>query len=617
MMRIMRGIAPWIMLIVAVAFVGWMVFEVGMDVTGRGGGLTDEVARVNGRKIDAQTFYTAVRQAQDQQREAGGPALTLDEQRQLEDAVLEQLVQRILLEDEYKRRRITVSDAEVRDALLNAPPVEIQQIPEFQTEGRFDLAKYQRYLRSGADPAFALALEARYREELPRFRLLERVTGDVYVSSAKLWQIYRDRYDSATVRVVTLLPDASVADDQVTLSDADVTAYYRAHADDFKRPRRASLSFVAISREANAADSAAARTRIEAIRQELRGGADFAEVAKRESADTVSGRNGGDLGTARRGDFVPAFEEAALALRPGQLSEPVLTQFGYHLIELESKDGAGYQARHILVPIELRGEHLEQVDARGDSLDILAAEQEDPTALDSVAALMGLSVNRATLYEGDQLRAGRAAVPDVGLWAFEALPDEISPVIEAPLAYYVFRLDSVAPAAVPPLDAIRDEVTAAARRAKKWEATRAVARRIGERLAEGADLADAARASGQQARVIGPFARVPLHPVLQDAPAAIGAAFGLPVGRTGGPYEGERAIFFVEPISRTPADSAAFARSLAQFRQQVVLQARQARVQAILASLRDRATVVDRRRELARAQREVPDLPFGGSPLGF
>ena len=62
MMRTMRGIAPWIMVIVAVSFVGWMVFEVGMDVSGQtSGGMVDEVARVNGRSIDFQTFSAAVR----------------------------------------------------------------------------------------------------------------------------------------------------------------------------------------------------------------------------------------------------------------------------------------------------------------------------------------------------------------------------------------------------------------------------------------------------------------------------------------------------------------------------------------------------------------------------
>ncbi len=72
MMRTMRASAKWIMAIVAVAFVGWMVFEVGMDIQGQGSTTAnDEIARVNGRKITADVFYGAVRNAQEQQRQAG------------------------------------------------------------------------------------------------------------------------------------------------------------------------------------------------------------------------------------------------------------------------------------------------------------------------------------------------------------------------------------------------------------------------------------------------------------------------------------------------------------------------------------------------------------------
>ena len=86
MMRTMRASAKYIMAIVAVAFVGWMVFEVGMDISGQGSAsANDEIARVNGRKINGEQFYTAVRNAQEQQRQYGNIMYTLDAQRDLED----------------------------------------------------------------------------------------------------------------------------------------------------------------------------------------------------------------------------------------------------------------------------------------------------------------------------------------------------------------------------------------------------------------------------------------------------------------------------------------------------------------------------------------------------
>ena len=114
MMKTMRGIAPWIMLVVAVSFVGWMVFEVGMDISGQGSTTAnDEIARVNGRKITADVFYAAVRNAQEQQRQAGNILYTLDAQRDLEDQVLEGIVQQVLIQNESDRRGISVTDNEI------------------------------------------------------------------------------------------------------------------------------------------------------------------------------------------------------------------------------------------------------------------------------------------------------------------------------------------------------------------------------------------------------------------------------------------------------------------------------------------------------------------------
>ncbi len=619
MMRTMRGIAPWIMVIVAVSFVGWMVFEVGMDVGGQtSGGAANEVVSVNGRSIDLQTFYTAVRNAQELRRQQGIPTgVTLEEQRELEDAVVEQLIQELLLEQEYRRRGISASDREVRDALLNAPLPELQQVPEFQTEGQFDLAKYQRYLRSGADPNFALALEARYRQEIPRYKFLDRITSDVYLSDAKLWRVYRDRNDSVTADVVALVPQVAAPEASISLTDAAVEEYYRAHRADFERPAQAFLSYVAVSRRPLAGDSAHALDRAREIRQELLDGADFAEVAARESADSVSRADGGDLGPVPPGTFVPAFEDAALALRPGQISEPVLTQFGYHIIRLESKRDALLHARHILVPIELYGEHLAQVDRQADSLDFFAAEAEDPQALDDVAAGMGMPVSTAPpLYQGNRLQLGPMIIPDVHLWAFEAQPGQISQVIESDWAFYVFRLDSLTPRAVPRLQDIREEVTRAAMRERQWTETRALAERIAGAIREGADLAAVADSFRVRVQRVGPFTRLAPSPAVADVPEAIGAAFGAPLGQPRGPFESNLGVFFVEPIRKTFADSAAFAAQKDEMRARLVQQARQARVQLILTAMRDQATVTDRRREIERLSQQQQSQPFP-SPLGF
>ncbi|HET6922194.1 MAG TPA: peptidyl-prolyl cis-trans isomerase [Anaeromyxobacteraceae bacterium] len=619
-MRTMRARAKWIMGVVAVLFVGWMIYGYGMDITGRGATATTVVARVNGRSIDANLFYTAVRNEQERRRQQGLPLpTTLEEQRQLEDAVLEQLVQDIILRDELRRRDITVTDREIIQAARTSPPPEVMQAEQFQTEGQFDPQKYQRFIASSADPSFLLALEARYRDELPRLKLFEQITAGVILSDAALWREFRDRNDSVTAAVLQLAPQTAVPDSAAAVTEAEVEEYYRSHRDELERPALAHLSFVAVSRRPTAADSAAALERAQAVHRELLGGADFADVAKRESADSASRPNGGDLGEVPKGSFDPEFEQAALALRPGQLSAPVATQFGYHLIRLESRTDSTLHAHHILIPIEPVGEHLTTIEAQADTLDLFAAEQTTPGALDDVAQRLGLPVAQAPpVLEGDRLQLGRFLISDAGIWAFSgARAGETSPVIETEFAYYVFRLDSLFPAGVPPLESIREDVARLAEIEKRRVALRRLADEIAARVQAGETLEAIAAARGLTVRVMGPFTRYQPPIPLQPAPAAVGAAFGLRVGQTGGPVVTPNATFFLRPLRKVLADSSAFAQQLETLRAQSYRRARQEQVELVLASLRDQATVRDLRRDVERAQRQAQSNAPQQPPTGF
>lgn len=607
MIRAMRASAKWIMIVIVVTFVGWMVFDVGMGITGGGSYRPgDAIATVNGERIDVQTYNTALRNAQERERQQAGSApLTREDQQALENAVLENLIQQILLEDEFRKRGITVSDEEILTAARTSPPPEIMAVPEFQTEGQFDLSKYQRFLASRSDPNFLRALEARYRDEIPRAKLFDQLVADVYVTDAQLWSAYRDQHDSATIRLLALAPDAVIPDSAVAVSDAEVSRYYDEHKKDFERRAVAYLSYVSVSRVPHAADSAAALARARQLRQEILEGADFAEVAKRESADTVSGKKGGDLGEATIGQFVGPFERAALALKPGQVSEPVLSPFGYHLIKLESKSKDKYHARHILIPVELAGAHLEQVDAQIDSLDRRAAEQVDGTALDSAAAAVGQKVSQAPpVRQGERVQLGAVSVPDAGLWAFEARPGETSPVIETPEAAYVFRLDSLIPGGLVPLAEIRDLVRRIVIFKKKQEATRQLASQLAADVVAGRTTLEAAAQRYRASLVtLGPFTRLDPPGSLREDPAVIGAAFGVPAGKVSKPIAGSRGIYLVQPIRQRWADSTAFVQQLATQRERALQVARQNRVRMVLASLRDHAKVDDRRQALAEAQR--------------
>lgn len=623
MMQTMRASAKWIMGILAVAFVGWMVFDVGMDVGGRGTGvqLTDAVVRVNGTNIDLQTYYAALRDAQERQRQQYGTApITLEDQRALQDAVMENLIQSVLLQQEFRRRNIGVTEAEIVQAANTAPPPEIMQAPDFQTDGQFDLQKYQRFLATTSDPTFLMALEARYRDDIPRIKLFEQLTADIYVSDAELWQRYRDQHDTVEVRLLEIRPQAVVPDSEVTVTDEDVRRYYRENHTEFERPAVAYMSYVSVSRVPNAADSAAALERAESIKAEIDGGVAFEDVALRESADSTSRMNGGDLGMQANERFVPEFTEAARALRPGDVSDPIQTQYGYHIIQLERRTADSLQARHILIPIELTGEHLDLVDARADTLDLYGAEQTELGALEDVAEMLGAQIAQAApVTEGNRVFAEGQIVPDAGMWAFDALAGETSPVIESDRAFFLFRLDSLQEEGVPALESIQAAVRRAAIDAKKWDRARELADSIAQDLRAGQPLMDAALQNLLNARALGPMTRANPHPALRNAPKVVGAAFGLGVGEASEPIESEVAIYLVEPAAKQLADSAAFAEQLEDQRNRYLQAAQQERIQRFMLSLRSAADVVDRRRDIERLQRELADMetnnPF--NPLGF
>jgi peptidyl-prolyl cis-trans isomerase D len=593
MMQAFRNAAKPIMVVVAITFFAWLVLDLS-GITGGTGLLTNtSVGKVNGQAIDARTYQTIVQQSIDARQQQTPGSLGLEDYKEVRDQVWDQIIQNSVLDAEYRRRGIRVSEDEIVQAIRNSPLAEFQNVPEFQTDSQFDLGKYQRWLTSSVAQQYLPSLEAQYRGELQRSKLLRVVTADVYLSDAALWEQYRDENDSVKVSLTAIIPRNAVPDSAVKLSDAEVQAYYKAHLDDFKRQRTAYLSFVALPRLTTAADTAATLARADSARKEILGGAPFAEVALRESADSASAAKGGELGEWTRGSMDPAFDSAAFALPLKTVSKPVRSQFGFHLIEITSRKGKKAKGRHILFPIEVAGSHRDQLDAQADSLETLGAERTDPAALDTVARALKLTIGKSNpVQEGTKVQLGRFIVPDAAVWAFGAKPGATSPVIETPFAYYVFRLDSLHPAGVPTLAEIRPAVEHAAREAKKWDLARKIAKDYLKRVEEGSTMAQAATAMKLAHREFGPFSRV--NPPL-SSPLVVGTAFGLDAGQRSGILDTKDGIYVLQTVTHTKADSTKFVKELDQYRARAIGAAKQERVRSYLTALRGAAKIVDNR----------------------
>jgi peptidyl-prolyl cis-trans isomerase D len=599
-MQVFRDTARPIIFIVAISFFAWLVFDLS-GLTGGTGLLTEtSVGKVNGRSVDIRLYQERVNQVTQARQQQSALPLGLAELAQIRDQVWEQFIQERILEEEYRRWRISVTPEEIAAAIRSSPPVDFYTLELFQTDGEFDITRYERWLASAEGQALIPNLEAQYRTSLLQAKLARHLVSSLAVSDAALWERFRDEYEQARVGLVEIDPASAVRDLSVTVTPTEVEEYYRANRDQFQRQEEAWLSFLVMDRRPIASDTAAAREAARRLRDEILGGVPFEEVARRESADTVSGNRGGDLGEWVRGQFAAPFDSAAFALPLGTVSEPVLTQFGYHLIEVTARRGDTASGRHILIPIEPTGAHRDQLDARADSLERLAADRLDPAALDTAARVLGLPIQRT----GPVVRNSPVGVlPDAAVWARQARVGEHSPVIETPGEFYVFRLDSIRPAGVAPLAEVRGFIEARLRDQKKLVQARTLARQVQQQAVQsGGALQEAARAMGFDYLPLGPFTRIgaPL-----ESGEAIGAAFTLAPGQVSHVIEAEGALLILQGLGRIPADSSDFVQRLPVLREQATEQLRSLYLQQYLAALRNRARIVDHRDRIFRTAAQL------------
>ena len=143
MMRQMRENTKWIMLVTAIAFVALMVFEWGMDITGRSGVSVGEIGSVNGTPVSWEQYQLVYRNLYDQVSRSQTDPVSSAQNKEIEDAAWTEIVDQILIQEELGRRGVRVTDQEIREAARFSPPPELMADPLFQTEGQFDIQKYQ------------------------------------------------------------------------------------------------------------------------------------------------------------------------------------------------------------------------------------------------------------------------------------------------------------------------------------------------------------------------------------------------------------------------------------------------------------------------------------------
>jgi peptidyl-prolyl cis-trans isomerase D len=607
MMRQMRQNTKIIMLVTALAFVALMVFEWGMDMSGQTAG--GDLGRVGGTTVTIQQFQATYRSLYDEVQRTQDEPISSQQNREIEDAAWDELVTQILIQMELQRRGIRVSDDEIRQAARFSPPPQFQQDPSFQTDGRFDLEKYQEFLaQASMDPFFLQQLEQYYRDVIPRGKLLRQVTSGIYVSDAELWQLWRDRTESVEVTFLALDPNQRVPDADVEISSRDVERYYRDNREDFALPARADVRYTFLTKEPAAADTAAALDWAREVRQEVLDGADFADVAERVSVDPGSAARGGELGSFTRGQMVPPFEEAAFSLPIGQLSEPVQSAFGYHIIEVLSREGDEVEARHILIPIERTDESELRMLTRADSLETLGRNQ----TLQEAAAALGLEVMEGEVSEDFAILPGVGPADEGQDWIFvdQEGVGAVSPVFENREAFYMLEILRESSAGYLSLDDVRGEIESLLRTQAKRARVMEEARGFREEVEQGsATLESLAERLGTEARTVGPFTRMETVPGLGARNSAVGAAFGASEGEVAGPVRSGNQVILLRVEQRIQPDRQAWEDQKELQRAQVTEQLRQERLELWIDGLREITRIVDGRAEYFRAAEESDGRP--------
>jgi peptidyl-prolyl cis-trans isomerase D len=320
--------------IIIIVFV--ISFGPGSRGCGAGGRTETWAAKVNGTAVTPAEFDQQYGQLLRiyQQQGAGEMAGLL--QARLRQLAMEQVVQRELVEQEAQRQGIVVTDDEVSSA--------IQALPSFQSNGQFDFDLYKRAVSSvyGSPGNF----EARMRRDLAYQKMMALLRDTARVSDDEVKDAWLTESDTVNLEfarfpIALARTDVKPSDAQVkeflAQNGPRVEQYYKDNPSRFDRKKRvrARHILVKVSDKASSSEQEAARKKIEALAERIKKGEDFARVAAEASEDPGSKDRGGELGFFGAGVMAKPFEEAAFRLKPGELSGPVKTQFGWHLIQVE------------------------------------------------------------------------------------------------------------------------------------------------------------------------------------------------------------------------------------------------------------------------------------------
>ncbi len=590
----------FILVIIVLAFVATSVVYFG---TGTGGSQNrpDVAATVNGETITAERYRRGFTNFIDQYERMMRQKLTPEaiERMGLAKRVIDELVNDAVIAQGAVREGIRVGDDELR--------TQIQEMREFQEEGRFSRDRYLRVLKQARlEPG---NFETEVRRQLTRRKVEDLVKNGVKVSEGEVRDSYaarnqRVRMAWASLETAPLMAGVNVPDGELepyvkahqaqftrperrrvefvlvsapaearAVSDQDAEAYYNEHAAEFEQPRRVHAAHVLVRVPPVGGSEAEnkAKAKVEDVLKRARAGEDFAKLAKEVSEDTANAERGGDLGLVGPGELVPAFEQAAFALKKGELAPaPVRTPFGYHAIKvLDVKEGGRTPFKDVAPTIKTK-----LGTERADKAALAKAEEARPALLSAKdfgaeARKLGLERRDATIGRNEPLPGVGARVDEA---IFSLATGGTSTPIKAPGGYLIARVVEQFPAGVPPLAEIKNRVIEAIKRERAADVGVERARALVAAVAKGGDFLATAKTDGFATGETPLWTRAEPPKEARLPGNVLVAALQTPVGQVSEPVKTGSAIYVVKTLERQPADQLGFDAQRSELEKQAIEQ---------------------------------------------
>jgi peptidyl-prolyl cis-trans isomerase D len=600
-MRRHRNWLKWSLALVCLAFVIFYIPDF-LRGSGANAAATDTVAVIDGQEIRADEFrrtYQAQLQAY-RSAYAGKMSEQLLKQLGIDQQILQQMVDERAALAEARRLGVRVSDEEVAQR--------IYAIPGFQENGAFiGMPRYQQVLQAQRPPMTPSEFEEGVRRSLIVEKLRAALTDWLAVSDKELEQEYRRRNDKVKLAVLTFSADRYRS--EVTASDADVSSYFDAHKADFRILERRKVKYLLIDVDVlrtkitvppadieryyndnieqystpeqvrashillrtEGKDDGAVKAKAEDLLKQAKGGADFAELAKKYSEDETNAKDGGDLDFFGRGRMVPQFDQVAFAMEPGQISDLVKTEYGYHIIKLTDKKSGASRALD-----QMRQQITEQLvseraQAQATSLaETLDKQIKKPADLDAAGKAQGLLVQETGFFAKDEPILGVGPAPAMTTRAFELKPGEVSSALPAGRGFVFETLTAQQDAYLPKLEEVKERVRDEVVKQRSREMAKQKAAELAARLKSAPDFEKAAKAAGVEPKTTELLTRESPIPDLGVAGDVVDAAFRLPQGGISDPISVESGTAIVKVLEKQEATASDLASNKDSFRQEVL-----------------------------------------------